>query len=346
MSTQPEVIPFELLVDALSNEEVDLYRRYLYRLSDLDDKELALLEEAWGTIPVMRRQTVLADLLKLGEDNLLLSYEAIGRFAITDEDPHVRTLAVQILRGFESVDLIPKFINLLEKDPNEGVRSASASALGRFVYLGELDEISQTTLQRIEDCLLNVIHHGESDLVKCRSLEAIGYSSRPEVPPLIESALASGDKEWIKAALFAIGRSIDKRWKDDVLHFLNNRNPALRAEAARAAGELEISAALPQLIELSEDSNDNVRNAAIWSLSQISGEGVREVLEELWELAEEEADIDLLEAAIDNLEFNQNAELSTLFEFPENGLGDFDLDMLDDVDEFQDIGDNEEDNLD
>ena len=346
MSTQPEVIPFQQVLDELTDKDTQLHRRYLYRLSDLDDKEMTLLEDAWPQMPATRRQSVMKDLLELGEDNLLLSYEAIGRFAIKDEDPNIRTLAVQILRGFESADLIPRFISLLENDPDEEVRAAAASALGLFVYLGEVEDIASETLKRIEDCLLQVIQYSESDTVKCRSLEALGYSSRPEVPPLIETALASGNKEWIKAALFAMGRSIDDRWEDDILHYLNNRFPALRAEAARAAGELEISAALPQLIELSEDSDENVRQAAIWSLSQISGEGVREVLEELWEYAEEETEIDLLEAALDNLEFNENAELFSILDFPEIEQDAFGDDFLNEIEELDNIDYDAEDIID
>lgn len=343
MSTIHEVIPFQELLEALTDEKIKLHHRYLYRLSDLDNKEVALLDSIWTQIPSERRQNLLEALKELGANNLLLSYEAVGRLAILDQDPRVRTLAVQILWWFEPADLIPEFINLLENDPSEQVRAASASALGRFVYLGEVDDISEETQENIEDSLLGVIQSRETDLVKCHSLEAVGYSRRPEIPPLIEAALASGDKEWIKAALAAIGRSIDQRWEEDVLHFLNNKFPAIRAEAARAAGELEISTALPLLIELTEDSNDKVRHVAIWSLSQISGEGVSEILEDLWEEAEEETEIELLEAALDNLEFNINAKLISLFEFPESELDDINDELFNDIDEIDIIENDDED---
>jgi HEAT repeat protein len=320
MSSEPEVIPFQQLLDTLTDEQTQFQNRELYRLSDLDEKELDSLKHVWLQIPLSRRISILHDLLRLGENNFLLSYEAIGRFAITDDDPTIRKLAVQILKGFESIDLVPKFMNLLELDADEDVQATCASALSRFVYLGELDKISKATLRQIEDCLLHSLQSSHSETVKRRSLEAIGYSSRPEVPPLIEDALKSGDKKWIKSALSAIGRSIDERWESDVLDFLDNKLPSLRAEAAKAAGELEISAALPRLIELTDDSDEDVRRASIWSLSQISGEGVREILQELWKYAEDEMEmeIELIEAALDNLEFNENPELFTLIEFPEN----------------------------
>jgi HEAT repeat protein len=346
MSIEPEVIPFQQLLDALADEQTQFQNHELYRLSDLNHKELNSFKDTWFKVPLARRKSLLEHLLNLGESNLLLSYEAIGRFVITDDDPFIRKLAVQILMGYDSVDLIPKFINLLERDTDEDVQATSASALSRYVYLGEIDEISRETLRQIEDCLLYALQSSPSELVKRRSLEAMGYSSRPEVPDMIHSALKSGDKECIKSALFAIGRSIDERWESDVLDFLDNRLPSLRAEAARAAGEIEISAALPRLIELTDDSHEDVRHAAIWSLSQICGDGVEETLVELWKSAEDIGEIDLIEAALDYLEFNENAKLFTLFESPENDdeyldehyLNSFDDDYLSQNDE-QDIPD-------
>ena len=81
------------------------------------------------------------------------------------------------------------------------------------------------------------------------------------------------------------------------------------AEAARAAGELEIKQTAQQLIELLDDADNKVRSASIWALSQIGGEGVRQSLERLLEQAEDYEDIDLLEAALDNLAFTEDIEL-------------------------------------
>jgi hypothetical protein len=194
MSIEPEVIPFQQLLEALADEQTQFQNREFYRLSDLNHEELNSFKHVWFKIPLARRKSVLDDLLRLAKNNLLLSYEAIGRIAITDEDPVIRKLAVQILMGFDSVDLIPKFIDLLEQDTDEDVQATSVAALSRFVYLGEVDEISRETLHQIEDCLLHALQSSPSDVVKHCSLESLGYSSRPEVPDFINSALKSGDK--------------------------------------------------------------------------------------------------------------------------------------------------------
>ena len=79
---------------------------------------------------------------------------------------------------------------------------------------------------------------------------------------------------------------------------------------------MEIKQAVLELIELLDDIDDDVRSASIWSLSQIGGEGVRHSLERLLEQVEEYDEINLLEAALDNLAFTEDLELYTLFDFP------------------------------
>ena len=105
---------------------------------------------------------------------------------------------------------------------------------------------------------------------------------------------------------------------------LHSAFPILRSEAARAAGELEIPEAMPDLIELLDDPDENTRSASIWSLSQIGGEGVRETLERMYSQAEEEGEISLLEAALENLMFNEGLQFMPFFDFPEYEEDDLD----------------------
>ncbi len=46
--------------------------------------------------------------------------------------------------------------------------------------------------------------------------EALGFSSRPEVPDLIRQAYAIGQPEWMESSLFAMGRSADSIWETAV----------------------------------------------------------------------------------------------------------------------------------
>jgi HEAT repeat protein len=139
---------------------------------------------------------------------------------------------------------------------------------------------------------------------------------------LIEEAYASQDKNWKASALFAMGRSANLRWEPQVMRMLNSPIPQLRSEAARAAGELELSEAGPILIELLDDPDENTRLASIWSLSQLGGEGVLETLERMYEEAEDEEDIEYLQMALDNLAFNQGVQFMPMLVMPEDEFDD------------------------
>lgn len=168
--------------------------------------------ETWPNIPVWRRRTLLRDMEHLAENNHLLSYEAICRLAIDDADPEVRFLAVRSMYIYEPADLIEDFLQMLEADPNQDVRAVCAATLGKFVYLGELDKISDDIHTEIVECLLRVAESKDSRAVRRRAVESLGYASNRQVPQLIEEAFASEHVDWLSSALFAMGRSNDRRW--------------------------------------------------------------------------------------------------------------------------------------
>jgi HEAT repeat protein len=101
---------------------------------------------------------------------------------------------------------------------------------------------------------------------------------------------------------------------------LENPHPAIRTEAARAAGELELASARQSLLGLLQDDEEDVRMAAIWSLSQIGGRGVREALEEIQEETEDEDEAEYLENALDNLAFTEDNGLFSILSLPDDGF--------------------------
>jgi len=321
-------LPFQSLIDALLDEDTPFNPRYLYRLSDPEQEELALFLDTWSRLSLLRRQALVEDLQELGLADNLLSFKSIGQNVISDEDPQVRHLAVQILWEFEDPDLIPLFLQLLDSDPETEVRAAAAAGLGQFVYLGEIDRLHGDKKHEIEDRLLEVILEDPAVLVQRPELESMGFSSRVEVPELIESAFSSNDQFTKASALIAMGRSMDSRWEINILSMLNDTLPVIREEAARAAGEIEIKDAVPTLIELAEDSVEDVRSAAIWSLSEIGGESARHTLERLFREVEDDREADLLESALDNIAFTDGLQPFSLVDYPEESPQDELLEML------------------
>jgi HEAT repeat protein len=282
------------------------------------------------------------DVEELSKKDSLLDFVALSRLALQDEDGKIRLSAVRTLGDYEDNNLSQVLLHLLETDEDTDVRTAAAGALGRFVYAGELDEISATQLRTIEDALLGVINSDEAPCIRCAALEAMGYSSRDEVTALIKTAYDSSDPNWKASALLAMGHSANVDWQPQVMAMLRNKLPLLRTQAARAAGELEISEAVPYLIELLDDPDDDTGKSSIWSLSQIGGGGVRESLESMQEESEDDRDLDFLESALENLSFTEDLQLMPLFDFPENEVENLDEYDLDDTPEsFEDDEDSD-----
>ena len=286
----------------------------LYYFSSLTPDNLAGLEAAWPEVDAERRFNILEDLTELSEANFEVSFEPVFRMAMDDESAPARAAAIRGLWEVEELDLMGQFLEVMLHDPEIEVRAAAATALGRFVYLGELEEITPPQTQRIEEALMAVIHGSDDVEVRRRALEALAYSSREEVTPLISAAYTSSEKNMRVSAVFAMGRSADQRWTPQVLAELDSVTPEIRFEAARAAGELEIEDAVPALLKMGDDSDRQVREAAIWSLSQIGGEDARKALKRLLRRAEPDEREFLLEA-IDNLDFTDEVRSFALFDF-------------------------------
>jgi HEAT repeat protein len=139
-----------------------------------------------------------------------------------------------------------------------------------------------------------------------------------------------------------MGRSYDQRWREMVIEMLDHSNPAVRMEAVRAAGELELSQALQYLVELTEDGDEDVRLAAIWSLSQIGGDKANRILNRLMKAAKNDEEAELIAAALDNLVFNESIGLHGMLDFADDDeLAELDSDL--DFDYYDDDEDDEDD---
>ena len=332
---QPAQISLQQLVDALLDVDTPFNPRYLYRFSDLEPAEITELARSWPQVPAWRRQAVMEDLEKLGEADSLLSFDAICVYTLTDADPNVRELALRSLWEYDLPEVVPSLLLLLQSDDATNVRAAAASALGKYVYLGELEELNEKVLHEIEDILIEKVRGSDAMIVRRRALEALGFSSRKEVPALIETAYSSGKEDWLISSLFAMGRSANQKWGSRLLKMLDSDSPEVRIEAVQALGELEIKEARPRLLELLQDDNVELRMSSAWSLSQIGGEGVRLALEALYEMTDNEEDAEYIATALDNLAFTDEMADLPLFDLLDDDEDDDDLFDLTEDDEDQ-----------
>lgn len=317
--TQPKrTDSFRQILDSLVDADNVFPAVYLHRFSDLSPEDLRALKAVWEKVPQERRATLLEDLEDLYDSDTMMSFEEIARLAISDPHPPVRAGALRLLWDYQGRDLISVYQFLLEKDPDEIVRAQAASLLGQYIYLGELEEISSETLHAIEDNLLQIVESAESKLVRRRALESLGYSSRSEVPAIIQNAFESGDFHWMASALFAMGRSADESWTTHVLKMLDHQERDVQLEAIRAAGMLELDEARAPLLRLAKSgvADADLRGAIAWSLSEIGGEQVGVILKKLLARAEDDEEAEFIQSAIENLEFKQGSGDFGLFDVP------------------------------
>jgi len=227
--------------------------------------------------------------VELAELSFEVNFDPIFLVAMGDEDSEVRASAVDGLWEYEDQALIGPLVHLLRVDAVPRVRAAAAMALGRFVLLGELEKIDRAPAMLAEEALLETLRDAEEDLeVRRRAVEAIAYSGEAGVRDIIEAAYYDEDEKMQASALFAMGRSADAYWRRLLIKELDNPNPELRFEAARACGELEAQLAVSQLIRMSIDDPDReVQQAAVWALGRIGGRAAREALETLYESDDE-----------------------------------------------------------
>jgi HEAT repeat protein len=307
--------PFQQVLAALLDLNAPFSPTHLHRFSDLEGAELAAFKSIWPKVNTTRRLSLLEDLEELSEIDTVVLFDTVARVALDDVEPTVRSAAIRLLWECTDKSLIPVYIQFMEHDSSADVRATAASVLGNYIYLGELEELPAKFLHNIEEHLLAVAQGEDEGLVRRRAIEALGYSSRGEVHDLIQKAYDNHDPDWTASALLAMGRSYDKSWEQSVRRMLQDPHANVQLEAVRAAGELELESARRGLLDLlDEEAQDSeTRLAAIWSLSQIGGEGVREKLEEILDETEDEEESELVDNAIDNLTLTETGQSLTMF---------------------------------
>ena len=263
----------------LADEDRPVRTIDLADISDLSRNQVAEFHAAWHDLSPSRRLELITVMVEQAETNIHLIFHAALRACLTDGDAQVRRLAIEGLWEDERVSLVPTLAGLLTNDPSDDVRSTAATALGRFVLMGVLGDIAEEPARQAEDALhLAWERSGEPVSVRRRVLESLAPTDTADVHVLIGDAYYSDNELMRQSAIFAMGRSANPRWNKIVLAELNSREPAIRFEAAEAAGEMAIRAAVQPLIQRLDDPDKDVREAAALALGKIGGPAARRAL--------------------------------------------------------------------
>jgi HEAT repeat protein len=261
----------------------------LYELSDLIGGRLAGFRTVWDTLPTYQRRRLMSAMVELAEASYEVNFDTIYRHGLEDPDDQVRAAAIEGLWENEEVTLIGPLISMLRTDPSERVRAAAASALGRFVLAGELEQLEEPVQARVVTELLTIIHlAGESSEVRRRAIESVAYACQSDVNEVLETAYYDEDESMRLSAVTGMGRSCERQWGEIILKELESQSPAMRYEAAWASGEMGLRQAVPLLTQLLDEPDRQIRIAAIWALGQVGGEPAKEALLDAYDNSDED----------------------------------------------------------
>jgi hypothetical protein len=307
-SVDAPTLTLEEVLYNLVREPVEVPANELAVLSDLSRSDAEETRRVWPHVPLLRRRAVVASVTELFAANLDLDFGVFLRIAVDDADVVVQRIAVTgLAEEGASGDLLGRYVQFLQSADDVELRAAAAAALGAYILDGELEELDAAMAMRAEQALMSVLADTrEPALVKSRALESIAYSSELGVRQLIEDAYYSPDETRRLSALVAMGRSADVRWRRLARAELTNPDPAMRAQAAFACGELEAKSALPDLIHLLVDREQLVRLAAIFALGHLGGAQARDALQAIVN-AGDEVESYAAEQALEELDFYTSA---------------------------------------
>jgi HEAT repeat protein len=294
---------FEDLLAVLFDANRALNPARLSELSDPTKENLAAFRSAWFEAHSERRLEISRHLYDLAQNNIELLFERINLVLLDDPDPAVRQQAIDNLWESEGHYLARRLTELSREDPSFAVREAAVQALARFVYLAELDKLPRALRTDMEHALQEMLPADNPEALRRRALEALGYSSQIDIEELIREAYNSSEEEDVRSSLVAMGRSADPAWREEIEAHLNHPAPRIRAEAARAIGEIQSRKSVDRLLDLLDDPKDQVRYAAIWSLGQVGGQKARQALEQLAQDTDEELIQEAIEQALEHIAF-------------------------------------------
>jgi len=271
----------------------------LAALSDLSRAGAREFASVWPRFPEESRHSVLRRLAELAETNVEHLFGRVYRVALSDVSPVARQLAISALWEDEGSDLIELFATLLESDPSPDVRAESAAALGRFAELATYESLNSHEVGRVKQTLYAAAFTDDQpDHVRRRALESISiFGDLVETQSLISEFFDSDDTATKASAIFAMGRSLNRRWLPTVIAELGSDDSEIRYEAARAAGELGHVDAVEAVSGLVRDPDPEIRHAAIISLGKMGGPGAVRILRALVD-ASPEADAEIIEDAL------------------------------------------------
>ena len=289
-------------LEALADDRRDLKHSDLMLLSGLTTDELRGVANAWLGIVTSRKMDLLEKLREISEDNLEADFNDLLKFCLKDDDPGVKERAIEGLWECEDRVLVTALIELLSGDPSHTVRAKAATGLGKFAGLAQIGKMLAKDSDRIKNSLVAVVQDQEEDWgVRRRAVEAVGPFNTDDVHGMIREAYFSDKAEMRSSAVYAMGKSCDVEWLPIILSELTSADPAMRYEASNACGELGEEPAVPHLMALFDDDDQQAQASAIAAVGAIGGELAKKALLRCLKSGDDLA-VEAAQAALDHVD--------------------------------------------
>jgi len=202
--------------------------------------------------------------------------------------PVVRRNAVARLSRVRNKDVILKLKELLQNDPDFGVRAQAAEALGN------LRDRSATS------ALIKALGD-ENRNVRATAIVALGYlRDKASVKPLTDYYKTEKDVGLKISVLNVLGVIGDISAADVLIEALSEKNPRIKTIAASSLGRLRVRKASEKLVECLKDADRNVRLYSARALGEI-GNKDKKVIKALVKYLESEKDLEVKVAIADAL---------------------------------------------
>lgn len=296
-------LPFSDVLDRLFNEP-DVSIALVYRLSDMSVEEMEQFTARWPEQSDRRRRIIARHMADISEDNFVVDFSPAFRFLLSDPSRDVRLATLDGLWDTSNTDVVAPIINLMQADAEEDVRASAAATLGHFILMGEWGQIDHDVAEHIVETLLDQFDRSDTaESVRRATLESLGNAAHSRIPDIIGEAYHRGDDAMQLSAMFAMGRSADRRWVPVINDEMINSSTDMRVEAARAAGNIGASDCVDRLIELLDDEELDVQLAAVTALGQIGSDRAYETLQRFAADAEAYRLAEAVEDALDEIEW-------------------------------------------
>lgn len=269
----------EDFLDSLADASLNVPASGFIEISDMSPEELGTFVRTWSRIDLERQRWIVSTLVDLADDNPELDFGAIFKMCLKSDDEEVLEKAMEGLWEKEDRSIIPSLLRTLRSGKSPRVRSAAATALGKFSLLCQEGKLLPKDRESLHNCLMETLNDSAQPVdVRRRSLEAVAPFNTDAIRHMVSWAYKSEDLGLKSSSIFAMGRTGESAWLPLLIKELKNPEPTIRYETANACGELGEEDAVPHLASLLQDEDYQVQLAGINALGKIGSPLAKKVL--------------------------------------------------------------------